>query len=273
LDVILSIKKKSVINQNDKGMQVITQARGIGFVIRLFTENDPFYFRTESVLILLTAFMTVILYSIGIASVIEQEPAMSPIVIVRTIIEIIVMLMEIVAFGGFIFGVTLKRYISLKRSNYSVHENSDEQKNNKPIEDELLEMIRNNLGYQFVYQYCQMEFSLENLLLWKELEDLRSRNLIMSKEERKQALDEINELYIRNNSERQLNIANKDKKKFLATLEISTITASDAEEAFQLLYDVCLLNLSDTIVRLRSSELYQDYCRITETHQQLKLTF
>lgn len=276
LDVILSIKKKSVINQNDKGMQemqVITQARGIGFVIRLFTENDPLYFRTESVLILLTAFMTVILYSIGIASVIEQAPAMSPIVIVRTVIEIIVMLMEIVAFGGFIFGVTLKRYISLKRGNYSVHENSDEQKNDKPIEDELLEMIRNNLGYQFVYQYCQMEFSLENLLLWKELEDLRPRNLIMSTEERKQALDEINELYIRNNSERQLNIANKDKKKFLAILEISTITASDAEEAFQLLYDVCLLNLSDTIVRLRSSELYQDYCRITETHQQLKLTF
>jgi hypothetical protein len=34
-----------------------------------------------------------------------------------------------------------------------------------------------------------------------------------------------------------------------------------------------LANLSETAIRLRSSELYQDYLTIREAHQELKIAF
>jgi hypothetical protein len=86
-------------------------------------------------------------------------------------------------------------------------------------------------------------------------------------------LQYINELYIKNNSERQLNIANKEKKKFLSVLELDELNAPDTEQALQTLYDVCLANLSETAIRLRTSELYQDYLSIREAHQELKIAF
>jgi hypothetical protein len=275
LDIILSIRKKSVIHQkleemeDDKQVQVIRKSRNIGFLVRYLKGNDPLYFRAETLLIVMTVIFTIVLYSVGIGSVMEQSTAMSPIVIVRTVIEIIMMFMEIVAFGGFVFAMTLNNYIRLKRSKYEIQENEQNNKN----EDGLLEMIRNELGYQIVHQYCQMEFSLENLLLWKELEHLRSRNLVMTSDERKQTLQYINELYIKNNSERQLNIANKERKKFLKILEQDDLNGSDTEQALETLYDVCLANLSETAIRLRSSELYQDYLTIREAHQELKISF
>jgi hypothetical protein len=196
---------------------------------------------------------------------------MSPIMIARTVIQILFMFMEILAFGGYIFIVTLTKYIMLKRNDYMIQENNEENKTNNT--DELLEMLRNELGYQVIYQYCQMEFSLENLLFWKDLEELRTKNLVMTVEERKQTLNDIYDLYIKNNSERQLNIANKDRKKFLQCLEIEKPSTAETEEIFKLLYDVCMTNLSDTAIRLKTSELYQDYMSIRATHQELTLSF
>jgi hypothetical protein len=277
LDMILSIKKKSIIHQSLQEtteynqMQVIKKSRGIGFLVRIFSENDPLHFRTESLFIILTIILVIILYSVGIVSVMNESAAMSPIVITRTVIQILFMFMEILAFGGYIFIVTLNKYIMLKRNGYMIQENNEENKTNNT--DELLEMLRNELGYQVMYQYCQMEFSLENLLLWKDLEQLRTKNLVMTIEERKQTLNDIYDLYIKNNSERQLNIANKDRKKFLQCLEIEKPSAAEIEEIFKLLYDVCMANLSDTAIRLKTSELYQDYMSIRATHQELTLSF
>ena len=250
-------------------LKVIKKSRNIGFIVRYLKGNDPLYFRSETLLIVITVIFTIILYSVGIVSVIEQSAAMSPIVIARTVIEIIMMLMEIAAFGGFVFAMSLKNYILLKRSKYTIQENEESNKN----EEGLLEMLRNELGYQIMHQYCQSEFSLENLLLWKELEDLRARNLVMTSDERKKTLKYIDELYIKNNSERQLNIANKERKKFLKILELDHLNASDTEEAFETLYNVCIANLSETAIRLRTSDLYQDYLTIREAHQELKIVF
>jgi hypothetical protein len=95
----------------------------------------------------------------------------------------------------------------------------------------------------------------------------------MTVEERKQTLNDIHDLYIKNNSERQLNIANKEKKKFLQCLEIEKPNAAEIEEIFKLLYDVCMANLSDTAIRLKTSELYQDYMSIRATQQEFTLSF
>ena len=105
------------------------------------------------------------------------------------------------------------------------------------------------------------------------MEDLRARNLVMTSDERKKTLKYIDELYIKNNSERQLNIANKERKKFLKILELDHLNASDTEEAFETLYNVCIANLSETVIRLRTSDFYQDYLTIREAHQELKIVF
>lgn len=129
LDVIMSIRKKSVIRQNIIGkteykqVEVIRKSRGIGFIIRIFIENDPLYFRRETLLIVMTVMLTIVLYSVGIVSVIRKSSAMSPIVITGTVIQIILMIMEIVSFGEFMFLITLKNYITQKTSGYANQEN------------------------------------------------------------------------------------------------------------------------------------------------------
>lgn len=76
-------------------MQVIKRSKGIGLLERIFSENDPLHFRTETLLIVLTIIFAIILYSVGILSVMEQSEAMSPIVIARTVIQFLFMFMEI----------------------------------------------------------------------------------------------------------------------------------------------------------------------------------
>jgi len=70
-----------------------------------------------------------------------------------------------------------------------------------------------------------------------------------------------------------LNIANKEKKKILKCLEIEKPNTAEIEEIFNLLCDVCMVNLLDTAIRLKTSEFYQDYMAIRATHQELNLSF
>ncbi len=81
----------------------------------------------------------------------------------------------------------------------------------------------------------------------------------MTPEERKKVLKEIKELYIDNNSARQLNISNQQRRVFLKVCKAEEPSVSDSEEAFANLFGVCLTNITDTLTRLSSTEAFKSY--------------
>jgi len=235
------------------------------WLIRYFIDNDPLYFKIETILIVIVVFLVILVYSIGIASVIENSSASSPIVIARTTIQILLMISEIVAFGGFIFIISLKNYISSGSVVHGLEEKDEEDVN------EMVQLLRNEFGYQIVFEFCQKELSLENVLLWKDLEKI---NAMVNDEERKVALQQINELYIKSNSERELNIDFKRRKAFLSYLELKDPTTEEIENAIRILYSACLANLAvDTLKRLKGTKLYESYLEVKENYQELSQDF
>jgi hypothetical protein len=235
------------------------------WLIRYFIDNDPLYFKIETILIVIVVFLVILVYSIGIASVIETSSASSPIVIARTTIQILLMISEIVAFGGFIFIISLKNYISSGSVVHGLEEKDEEDVN------EMVQLLRNEFGYQIVFEFCQKELSLENVLLWKDLEKI---NAMVNDEERKVALQQINELYIKSNSERELNIDFKRRKAFLSYLELKDPTTEEIENAIRILYSACLANLAvDTLKRLKGTKLYESYLEVKENYQELSQDF
>ena len=278
IDVMYSVRRETMgkarDSSTDQAEQVnVTRTKNIGF-IRMHFVKDPLLFRVEACLIFVILLLIILLYSIGIATVVQQPRAKAPIMIVRTIIEILFMFCRIVAFGGFVFLMGLRSFINHRRSQ-SYEKVASESSVSTESESELkvLKILRHEIGYQLLVEYCKQEFSLENVLLWKELESIRTENLLMTTEERKHTLKYLKETYIDNNSERQLNISHKPRADFLKVAQMEEPDAAEAEEAFKKLYSACMLNLSDTMTRFCASELYLNFQSTSEVLVELKEDF
>ena len=81
----------------------------------------------------------------------------------------------------------------------------------------------------------------------------------MTTEERRQVLRELKELYIDANSERQLNMSNRQKKLFMSVANSSEPSAMDAESVFAQLHGICLSNIGDTMSRFWTTEGYKSF--------------
>ena len=137
----------------------------------------------------------------------------------------------------------------------------------------VLNILKSDTGYPLLFEYCQHEFSLENILLWSELETIRSQNLLMTPEERKNTLHRLKQLYIDRGSARELNISNQDKKFFLRVLSMEEPSAADAEDVYTKLYGACMLNLSDTLLRFMTTESYHTFHLASQTTKELQDEF
>jgi hypothetical protein len=272
VDVFMSFRRSKETVSGDSGADVIqvNQKKGIAVIAKNLTD-DALYFRFEACLILLAVLIMFILYPIGIASVVKESPAKSGLSIVRLLIEFIFMFVKIVSFGGFVCGIAVKNYLKPQEQNIMDRIQQEDPEMNVG-DDKILSVLRNEAGYRMVSNYCRIEFSLENLLLWKELEELRANNLIMSTSERRAALQLIDELYIQRNSEREFNCGNSVKKMFHVALHSKEPSVVDTEEAFAALYGACMHNIADTFTRLTSTQPYNQFMKGREMEQELKST-
>ena len=293
VDVVYSVRRelatkvkhrgKSTANQTEQ-MRVARTTR-FGF-LRVHFTNDPLLFRAEACFILLALLVIIVLYSIGIATIVLEPRQKHPIMITRTIIEIVFMLVRIVAFGGFVFIMSLRAFINYHRqrmqnpyrklssaASSSSSSTGAIETTMKESDIQVLNILKHDIGYQLLFEYCQQEFSLENVLLWTELESARSDNLLWTVEQRKRSLQYFTEMYLDSNSARQLNISYKAKSQFLKTVKMKEPSASDAEEAFKLLYGVCMVNMAETLTRFCVTEHYQNFKHVNEMVTELKEDF
>ncbi len=283
IDLVYSVKREttgkiggdsSTIHHSEQVN--VTRTKNIG-IIRIHFVNDLLLFRAEACFIFAILLLIILLYSIGIATVVQQPRAKAPIMIVRTVIEILFMFCRIVALGGFVFIAGLRSLIIHHRTLSSYDKVASGSSltpcNESESELKVLRILRHEIGYQLLVEYCKQEFSLENVLLWKELESIRTENLLMTVEQRKHTLKYLKEMYIDNNSARQLNISHKPRIHFLKVAKMEQPDAADAEEAFKKLYGACMLALSDTMTRFCSSEPYLNFKSTSEMLVELKEDF
>jgi hypothetical protein len=107
--------------------------------------------------------------------------------------------------------------------------------------------------------------------LWKDLEKISA---IVDIQEKKKFLDQINQLYIKSNSERELNIDFKRRKTFLNYLMLKDSKTEDIEKAVRILSSVSLGNLAgDTFKRLKETKLYENYLQVKEKYHELSQDF
>jgi tellurite resistance protein len=272
VDVFMSFRRSKEETVGDSGADVIqvNQKKGIAVIAKNLTD-DALYFRFEACLILLAVLIMFILYPIGIASVVKESPAKSGLSVVRLLIEFIFMFVKIVAFGGFVCGIAVKNYFMPGEATMMEKIQQEDPEMNIG-DDKILSVLRNEAGYRVVTNYCRIEFSLENLLLWQELEELRANNLIMSTSERKSALQQIDEMYVQRNSEREFNCSNSVKKTFQRALDSKEPSVVETEEAFAALYGACMHNIADTFTRITSTKPYIQFIKGREMEHELKST-
>ncbi len=81
-------------------------------------------------------------------------------------------------------------------------------------------------------------------------------------------------MYLANNSVRQLNISHKSKLHFLKTANrTQEPSATDAEDAFKILYGVCTTNIAETLTRFCLTEHYQTFKHVNDMVTELKEDF
>ncbi len=287
VDVTYSVKQESSAKVKHRGTSTkqteqlrVAKTTRFGFIWMHFM-HDPLLFRAEGCFILLALLIIIVLYSIGIATIVLEPRQKHPIMIIRTIIEILFMFVRIMAFGGFVFIISLRAFLDHhQRARTRPHPQLLRESPHHTLaaattgelDHKILNILRHEIGYQLLFDYCQQEFSLENVLLWTELES-RSNNLLWTVEQRKGNLRYFRRMYLESSSARQLNISYKSRSQFLETVNMKEPSASDAEEAFKLLYGVCMINIAETLTRFCVTEQYKTFEDVNGIMTELKEDF
>lgn len=126
-------------------------------------------------------------------------------------------------------------------------------KSNIKTGGELGNLLSTKDGFELIYEACQMEYSLENLACWKDIEDYYKES---SFENRKEKYLRIYNLYLNGNySEMELNVPSEILKQIKEKVENGLYD----EDLFKDLKAQVYRSLSDTFIRLYSTEQYKSF--------------
>jgi hypothetical protein len=129
----------------------------------------------------------------------------------------------------------------------------------KPIVTQNIveDFLQEDRGYEMMKRFCTNEWSLENLFAWEYLNEMKSAE--------KCDIEKVKTLhtdFLTNGSNMELNIPNTTKKSIIEVLGVHgehIIDPIPFSVPFQQLYNEIVKNLSDSYARLASSSEYKQY--------------
>ncbi|EFC40914.1 hypothetical protein NAEGRDRAFT_58957 [Naegleria gruberi] len=125
--------------------------------------------------------------------------------------------------------------------------------------EKLEDIISDKNLFKILKEYAQKEFSLENILLYENLQQFSHKKFTRTD------LEEIEELFVRNYSKYEVNLPSLTKRKFYEYMkETEKSETLDVKLVKDLIFQEILNNIMDTFSRLQETEEYLKWERIKQ---------
>ncbi|KAL9653125.1 hypothetical protein ABK040_006342 [Willaertia magna] len=215
----------------------ILKTKGLKYLLFF---DDPFYIRIDLISLVLTASLWLILIPLSLDEVVGGTIPTSQRSDLIGAFNILVGICMYMNFGGTSMLFELAKFLQ---------KHLDKNARQMPSVGELEQKLLDNNFASLFYDYCQKEFSLENLLLYYKLFDLKKRGSVSIEQ-----LQEMEEIFIKPYSMYQVNIPSSAKKKFHNLMNEKKVPYSRLSGC---LHECILENLNDTYTRLLQTDEYK----------------
>jgi hypothetical protein len=239
-----------------------------------FISNDPLLFRMESVFMVLSIVALVVAFILGLIENFSfinlGQEFDTPLVVGRVIFDVIYISLRLLVFGGFTSIVCIRNKLRMMKS-VTIVEQASQTRSPEEQYGILEHLMRSQHGLQVFKEYCVKEMSLENVLLWKELDIITPA--IMTPQERHDLMQKLNTNYIARNSPYEVNIDGETRKQWNLLLKKQSHEDEDLEKYLKVIKKVSLSvmnNCGDTFSRFSDTVEYKAYLRNVEMESQLQ---
>ncbi|KAG2378365.1 hypothetical protein C9374_008508 [Naegleria lovaniensis] len=132
------------------------------------------------------------------------------------------------------------------------------------INNELDALLRDAIGYQLFKDFCESEYSVENLKFWNELQDMEKNFIDMSGKRRSKVINMVYDKFLDENSTEEVNVRGKTKKLVDQERKSGNI---DLERGSQLIHELkrdLYINMIDSFSRFHRTEEYRLWKELKE---------
>jgi hypothetical protein len=225
-----------------------------------FHVKDPFYFRLEMLLFMFLIPIFHIEYGLLVGRYYQLQNIEffsnhasafdSRVDIVVSIFRIII---TFVICGGAVLSIQIGRSLWW---NTCVTGNKKKY-SERIVTSEIENILLDETGYALMSEFCEKEWSTENLIAWKYIYPIKLSGNVKGPH-----VVEIYNMFIKSGAEMELNLPKKTKKAMMDKIGpngLYIVPVMDYDQSFHGLYSQVLINLSDTLSRLMTSPEYHRF--------------
>jgi hypothetical protein len=241
-----------------------------------FIRHDFFLFRFESIFLFLTVLVMVGYYGIFIyTKYFKIDDASSPAVISQKILEKVFKFLEKLAFGGFIvLTVTFKTFMKAFRKwrlltwvPIDYFSKPMRKRDKSTFNQQITDMLKCDNGFRLASFFYQQEFALENVLAWKDLEEITQKTTDTLLADYKY----IHEVYVQMPGERVIPLSPHTKIVMLKVYMAEKPTVQEIEKALTMFHHDLMRNLTDTFNRMEKTQEYKLFFRMKKNAESMPI--
>ncbi|EFC38115.1 predicted protein [Naegleria gruberi] len=256
-----------------------------------FTSMDgPLYFRMEMFIYIISFILLILNQVIGLSSLSYRFESLAMFKLALTfdsisfIFEVLYVISYILVFGGYALIVALVYKFRQRRTK------KEEQKkqNDEIMNQELYNTLESEEGYELFANFCEKEFSSENLFLFS---DIKASTDVVSGENLGGLVffaDRIYQKYIKTGAEMEVNIPSKSRTAFIQLyekckkldesncelLDLNSLSKlgienSMVKDCFELMMRQVVMNLGDTFSRFVFTPDYVNFKAVRDVQMQI----
>jgi hypothetical protein len=269
----LMVTKKNTTSNNTEDNK--KETNGVKVVLspvrHHFFKEDPLMFRLDSLLITMAVIVGILSFVLGIIEQYLDTRQDSPMMVAFLVFDLLYTFLRIAGFGGSISIIRLKTILKTRNNGFVELGETQEESATDDAHDTILRTLMSERGFERAKEYCIKEYSLENLLIWRELSLLNFDWLILSDDARQQAITEMCERFIDSGSEYEVNIPGAVKKQ-LQTMNknVKSISVDKQQQILFKLFHSVMTNISDTFSRFVETDEFNEWLKLEEMERALE---
>jgi len=246
------------------------KATTISSLYRFFIQEDPMFFRSESLLFIGCLSILLLSYVFGMIGLGFFTSINTPLdtakdsfrnaltmEVVRLILSVVYFVLYLLVFGDLSLLVYLFKY--RRNVNNEIAEQDNRTELNEVLEDEL--------SFKLFKKFAEKEFSFENVQCWNDLKIVYKKRESTSSEF-KEILNSFNAKYLSDDSALQVNVPAMARNSLLRSVEKGEL--DEMMNALDVFKNDILYNLADTYARFMTTEVYT-FCKLAKQEKE-KLT-